>query len=164
MTTRIEQIERFENLVRVLDVVAQNGKLEAKFDLDDWFALYHDMEQRSDEDVAAWAKMFDNDDPNLVTIPDKCGTTACACGFAGMDPWFRQQGFKTSLYGDISYITRTQGLEHFSAVEEFFGIESDDALELFTSTTYRDVEGGGSLANVRARVAAFLEELKQKQG
>lgn len=156
------QIERFENLVRVLDQVAQDGKMVAQFDLDDWFSLYKTVRNKPIEDALKWEDMFTNDDPELMKIPDMCGTTACACGFAGLDPWFRKQGFKTTFHGELKFVTSEVDEEHFEAVEEFFGIDEGTAMNLFYPDHYRHLEDGGSLANVRARVAAFLDILKQQ--
>lgn len=57
----------------------------------------------------------------------ECGTTMCAAGFCGSDPWFRKRGFKfvrypNSRYGTVSY----KGGDSWSAIQDFFGTHPDD--------------------------------------
>ena len=67
----------------------------------------------------------------------KCGTSACAAGSAGLDPWFRSQGFKSvKSHQNVEY--RVNGFTYtgFGATEEFFGITDRDAGRLFDPAEY----------------------------
>ena len=75
---------------------------------------------------ALWA-MFEADGC-LEHIPHACGATACATGFAGLNKWFRDRGFKTGLDGLVTYTTSYNDCEGnpyeyewggFRAIEQF---------------------------------------------
>ena len=86
-----------------------------------------------------------------------CGTTACACGWAGSDPWFRRRGFRTVKTSD-SYSIFYNEQYGFGAVKEFFGLESDKMFYLFVRSYYgRD----GSKRAVIRRLNAFIRENRE---
>ena len=62
----------------------------------------------------------------------ECQTVACACGWAGIDPWFQERGFYTSPYNEVMYF-KENGLPHleFFAVSIFFDISYSEAKYLF---------------------------------
>lgn len=164
MTTKEQQIERFQNLIRVLDEVAQNQAMVNSFSLSDWFALYEELDMVEDALREEYERKFDTDAPDLLTIPHKCGTTACAVGYAGLDPWFRTQGLRTSIQGDMHYHPSgfNHPLQNFPAVYEFFGIEPQVAGEMFTPYSYVRAGIKPTLANVRARVQEHLDLLESQ--
>jgi hypothetical protein len=93
------------------------------------------------------------DDKVLPNLP--CGTAACACGWAGSDPWFRRRGFYT-VYNSIKY----NGDMDFSAAEKFFKISYDVADKLFSHS--EDNKTPKQVAkNIRKyiKVADTLDEL-----
>src|SRR6185369_1773402 len=72
----------------------------------------------------------------------ECGTTACACGYAGTHPWFQQRGFYLEQSGGGNrypvYQRRSDAprYEHWSAVEKFFGLTYREANYLFGYYAY----------------------------
>jgi len=112
-------------------VLSQNGVVKvAKFDLSDW------QEVKS------------------------CGTTACACGYAGTTPWFTKRGFTIDVDSDgdghpIYKNSSGKVFEGWEAVTEFFGLTSREAYYLFMSDAYseRDRKSPGAVAD---RINAFL--------
>lgn len=64
-----------------------------------------------------------------------CGTTHCAAGFCGVDPWFRRRGFRIkNIFGD--YTPTFKGSKHdattrnWNAISEFFGTLPGDGDKL----------------------------------
>jgi len=67
-----------------------------------------------------------------------CGTAACACGWAGSDPWFRKRGFFTGPDFGVCYVKYNEATDKhdkhydFPGVMMFFGIPNyEDAKYLF---------------------------------
>ena len=88
-----------------------------------------------------------------------CGTTACACGWAGTDPWFRRRGFKTEKYhyhpeGPIYYVSY-QGSCGMEAVRKFFGLNLATSHHLFIKDFSQD---NSKRATIR-RLKSFLKEI-----
>lgn len=84
-------------------------------------------------------------------IKTKCGTVACAAGHCGLDPWFRERGFRLDFNGT------TEG--DISDVPGFFGIEG--TARIFHNSKRRSVETvlseiGGFVSEQR-RMLALLE-------
>ena len=75
-----------------------------------------------------------------------CGTIACAAGHCGLDPWFRERGFKLNFKGGQSQIT---------PVQTFFGIEGSS--RIFLNATERPVE------TVTQEVHDYIAELRRLQ-
>ena len=74
----------------------------------------------------------------------ECSTTACAIGWAGLDPWFRRRGFRTEKYYDgTMYPMTKRTCSPFDAVSQFFEIRLNEVGFLFTRSpgyhTKRDV-------------------------
>jgi hypothetical protein len=86
--------------------------------------------------------------PNLT-----CGTAACACGWAGSDPWFRKRGFYTTPYNNVIY----EGLSDFSAVEFFFKINRFDSKILFSGRS------GDSPKSVAQKIRKFVEDYERER-
>lgn len=79
-----------------------------------------------------------------------CGTAACACGYAGVDPWFRKRGLfaKTTSFGDdftVSFMNK--------GIADFFGIVGSRWSYFFVVSSY-DVGTPRMVAN---RIRNFLE-------
>lgn len=62
-------------------------------------------------------------------VQSECGTVACAAGHCGLDPWFRDRGFKLDF---------NDGDPVISSVEEFFGREG--STRIFLNCERRSVE------------------------
>lgn len=86
-----------------------------------------------------------------------CGMTACACGWAGVDPWFRRRGFKTKKYhshsGDTLYDVSYREFGGMDAVRKFFGIDFGTSSHLFISGFHQ----GNSKRAVIQRLKSFLK-------
>lgn len=84
------------------------------------------------------AEILDKVNPEKFDLKGwKCGTTACACGHAAMDPWFYEQGF--SIKGLEPYLTISyKGLQGWDAIEEFFDLNINDSFYLFEEDSYED--------------------------
>lgn len=99
---------------------------------------------------------------------ESCGTVACACGYASLDSWFREQGFKgvweeyvrenehtLSIYydlenNDISY-------DSFACMN-FFYITEEEFAYLFLPECYQR----GNRQNVIRRLKWFVKELDKE--
>lgn len=116
-------VEALKQMIRVLRTVQQNENQRAKFHLDAW----------------TYAKGGAVNISALKPETLACGTTACACGFAGIDPWFNEQGFYLKPYQGFSgqrFEPAYKGREGWEAVEEFFGLSKKQATKLFSVSCY----------------------------
>lgn len=113
--------ERLELMVSLLDEVAEDSKLKPHFNLMTWV----------------------NVNRNQV-LEDKlsvhlCGTTACAIGFAGLDPRFNELGFRLSPSGHTFkpvYCTADLHVTGWSAVDKFFDLNPRESSYLFSLMEY----------------------------
>jgi hypothetical protein len=106
-----------ERLLRLADKLEGKGAYEEigpvptkKFKMDDWV--------RGDEAKLMSAKH--DKDGYLKEIP--CGTAACACGWAAIDPWFRKRGFRLYTNGYSVVHPRFDGFGADEAVSKFFDL------------------------------------------
>jgi hypothetical protein len=90
----------------------------------------------------------------------KCGTTACACGWVGTDPWFNERGFTlkyTALgrKGRAAY-PRYKGFEDWEAIMQFFRLTKDEAYHLFLGLRYprKDIDNPKAVAR---RIRQFVK-------
>jgi hypothetical protein len=95
-------------------------------------------------------------------VEGACGTIACACGWATLDPWFKARGFHSSS-GDAkgyplvpTFGTYADGSPRigFSAVAAFFHISYEQTIHLFSAHEY----ARGNLFDVLRRVTAFINK------
>lgn len=108
-------------------------------------------EKRKHFDMGHWA------------IKTACGTTACAAGFCGFNPWFRRHGFglmfeksKNSFISDDTLVISDPKLRMFAIsdyVVTFFGEEGSE--NIFFNDNDRPV------SEVRKEVKAYIKELKE---
>jgi len=131
-------------------------------------------------DVAADHKAFNMS--HWIKREPECGTSACAVGWATMDPWFNQQGFThVQTWGAFSKDILTpvfEDVEAWDAVEAFFWeragyqmpvIEAqrfdraeegeeiiEESLYLFDPVYYPEFEHGIPVEAVLARVRAYV--------
>lgn len=138
--------ERLENVVRVLRSLPP----EAPFNLLSWVG---DLDRESDDwDSEYNEPIFHTESLPLTAepmmIPHNCGASACACGYAGLDPWFREQGFCTTPSGTVTF----SGFQSWEAVQAFFDINMREANYLFSSGDQTSRE------DTIARIECFLTE------
>ena len=150
--------ERLTQLVRVLKEVQASTEASVSFDLFDW------MQDSNPDLMLPMIEEATRNNQTMIHIPHACGTTACAVGYAGFDPWFRSQGWTTTVYGGIQYeYNEGYGPEcasNWPAVTKFFELSLTDAEELFQSFSYKD-EDGNNIKNpldlVIERVTKFIQ-------
>lgn len=94
-------------------------------------------------DMGSWSKEEENGRP-------KCGTAACAMGWATTIPSFRRAGLFLNECGDPEF----KGYTESQAAARFFGIENEQALNLFV---YYNHEHRGTAA--RQAVARCIRHL-----
>lgn len=124
MTTKAQTVERLLQVVRVLRELPK-GK---RFDLGRWY---------------------------------KCGSTACACGWAASDPWFRRRGLHLRKYLEEDFLGEHnthgpvfQEYTEFTAIDQFFGLSSDETEFLFNEEAYKR----GSRRDVIRRIEKFVRD------
>jgi hypothetical protein len=121
----MEQLMYVEALERVA-VIMDNITSEV-FDLEDFLYIGTRELEMLVEQAAA------NTDAPWYEINQTCGTIACAVGHAGLNPWFRSQGFKTNIReANIEYKMDVS----WDAIENFFEVSKNEALYLFASQSY----------------------------
>lgn len=84
-------------------------------------------------------------------IQHKCGTSACAVGWACTIPEFMEQGLSMHQSG----LPMFKGMSSWDAAEGFFGLIYDEAIALFSSESYMPDENGPE--EVAFRIRMFLE-------
>lgn len=131
-------IEALEQLVRVLNEVQSDTRTAQSFCLDEWFDRVSSKVTGNGITLREQFEQADQDKVSIITIPHACGTTACACGYAGLDPWFRERGFTTNADGSLGGHNNMFG---WAAVKEFFQITHADACFLFDIMSYIDGYG-----------------------
>lgn len=81
----------------------------------------------------------------LPQVPDEnfdlkgweCGTVKCAVGWACVDPWFNDQGLYFKPDYDEDLIPVYKDKTNWKAIKEFFNIDLDTSLYLFSEDTYK---------------------------
>jgi hypothetical protein len=120
MTTLPEGIARLETLIEILKNVKSKN-----FDLNSW---------ANSPDLMKTKKVKKEIKEGV------CGTTACACGHAGLYKPFRELGFKLKVYeggADIVYKTpEGDVLVELDAAAAFFKLTDDEAYRLFDPCHY----------------------------
>lgn len=91
-----------------------------------------------------------------------CGTTACALGSCGLNPWFKERGLKSYQNGPGTpgYV-KYKGNRGFSAATAFFGISREEALNIFHPQSYGSV-GRVRPSVVRDRVDELIEKYSKE--
>lgn len=83
----------------------------------------------------------------ITEIP--CGTAACACGWAAVDPWFRKRGFKLA-FSYFNTCPDFQGVRADEAAKTFFDLHHGGFSELFVDD--------GTPKQVAKRIRQFVKE------
>jgi hypothetical protein len=146
-------IERLTKLAELMETIQKDMNKVAHFDLGNWIGRYSISNK-------VYAILRDENSHKFTTdLIVECGTTACACGYAGMDPWFREQGLKLDQDACMSY----KNFIGWSAVQFFFDISEDHAEFLFSEDKYNsfDYPGGAKPADVAFRIRCFIDQQGQ---
>lgn len=77
--------------------------------------------------------LFSWSDPNFYE--HKCGTTACAVGWAMTIPSFKRAGLVPEGYWNVPTYKRSRG---WLAIQEFFGLSYTETVELFYVDQYSE--------------------------
>lgn len=88
----------------------------------------------------------------------RCGTAACALGYAMVHPWFNARGFHRVISETGNAIPKFRGARGWFAAEQFFCASFGAAVALFDEDGYAPRQSGNPKA-VAARIRAFLAAL-----
>lgn len=156
--------ERLERTAQVLEEVAAK---KSPFDLRTFFGPAYYV--RDLETAEKTQLIFDDKGTEWVLIPHKCATTACAVGYAGLNPWFHQEGLVTQPSGVMHYkgIDQRDGneieCEGWDVIDAFYGFEYVERnYESFTAGVYLFVpdayiEEDANPLGVAQRIRDFIE-------
>lgn len=136
--------EALKQMIRVLEEVQANEEKRKHFDLSHW--LVTGLTQIAAEVLAG--------------APMECGTVACACGHAALDPWFQQHGFSI-IRGRIGPIPSFGALRGWPAVQEFFDLGNGQAYDLFSPTSYQDDEEGDEIAGIDVTPQMVIDRINE---
>lgn len=154
------QFDRLLNLRRVMAEVA--AKPSIAYSIDNW--------GRKFDSVKAMQEYFGK----LEEVPP-CHTVACTAGWAGLDPWFQEQGFKTFQSNDDiktfdMEIPKENERSHYQkacdlnvtkrelAFMEFFGINFEEAISLFYKGPPYESEDGEPRRTVKVQdIVQYLD-------
>ncbi len=150
-------IERLQMMANLLERIDREERLSNAFDLDGWTGGTDGSldSHRVDEIQYGSLKLGEllegrTGESDLVEAVAECGTTACACGYAGLAPEFRALGFFTTPYGMFF-----EDKYDWDAVQSFFEIGYIDAAYLFLRDAYPD-DLVPTPADVRERVLSLI--------
>lgn len=85
-------------------------------------------------------------------VENSCGATACALGWASLDPEFNRQGFTLASVGGHWPMFKEH--DGYSAAAEFFSITMEQSIHLFYPNEYPSDRRGP--ADVIARIKELL--------
>lgn len=87
-------------------------------------------------DLGAFYEGVEIPDPTVDKIVHSCGATACALGYAALDPVFNAQGFKPEFFSSHTGPrgVRYGGVDSEYAAIEFFGLNHETTNQLFFVT------------------------------
>lgn len=140
-----------ERLKILRDALIEHAKNPGnlKFDLNNWATVKAAYIGENFVDVVRRARLGEN----------FCGTTACAMGVAASLPEFNLKGLGLRGSGSCAGVMfEVNGRDYFGfdAAEKFFGLNFDDADELFSPEKYVGRERKNPLA-VADKITALLE-------
>lgn len=133
-------VEALRRLAELLENVQRHQDLSQKrvFDLSCWLNDDSYLTTQVDETEAV---LKAPPEARVETLFSSCGTTACAAGFAGLDPWFISQGFSIDKHTQPLYVDPEGNKFHgWDAIYEFFELDYGQAQHLFSEYTYRDAD------------------------
>jgi hypothetical protein len=101
-----------------MTMISQNDLIERWQNVPRVLDTMTEKERQSNWDMGTWGRITE------------CGTVHCAAGRCGLDPWFRDRGFKMDF--------DKHGEAEITDVSEFFGYEG--SWEIFLNSKQRPVE------------------------
>lgn len=124
-------------LLQLADLLLGEGDYELvgppkTFDIDAfvWRGYWEEVDRESSGFGLTWEMMREGE----------CGTSACACGFAAIDPWFRSKGFKYNPQDRGTIIYRDEGGRYHHGFDDascaFFDITHEQFTYLFMPGSY----------------------------
>lgn len=142
---QIYHVQRLKKLAEFLE-----GLPIGKFNLNTWCSISTEDEQLVDQLKAKEEVVYSSYErgPQVAAKDIKCGSTACALGWAASIPEFMKQGlglyvdgdrlnFSSSVDGEVVFITADgEKYMNYKAGEKFFGITYDEAEWLFSPDSY----------------------------
>lgn len=136
--------ERLQLMATLMDEVQADEDLLEHFSLDHWT-----------EGVRLPSTQGPNSNPKdyKYKVVNSCGTTACACGFAGLDSRFREQGFLLTVGGTPVFSVHASG---WNSIATFFDVDRQVALRLFQPQFY--ALPPASPADVAYRIRTLLRK------
>jgi hypothetical protein len=105
-----------------------------------------DASKETHFNLAMWGRsQYKGSGESLEAAAD-CGFAGCACGWAGMDTWFHEQGFYYSVFeGMPTFITNDLVHSSWAAVNEFFGLSHEQSSFVFYDGYYVAPDGTPSV-------------------
>lgn len=121
---------------------------------------YHDEPDHPQFDLQTWGKFRTERHgffgPQRVT---NCCTAACAIGLACLSGEFSKDGLTHEIRSDGQLIPVWSGNRAWMAVEEFFGLYSDQSNHLFSQMEYDGpITGEEGAQAVASRLREFIRE------
>lgn len=125
------------------------------FDLSTWIDT---------ESMELFDKLMDTQpEDRYKTVLHTCGTSACAIGYALLDPWFNAQGFKPDRIGPAWVGPMFQELTQWPAVLRFFQLNDLQAHHLFSPNAYAGgIYGKVDPERVAERILRYVERQEAK--
>jgi hypothetical protein len=146
-------VKHMKMMADLLREIAADKKLKKHFNLRSWVGRPGVLMGRTE---------LVKKPKDMKVLVSECGTTACACGYAGLTLAFIKKGFQyNSINHDITYTTEDNIFFAWEAVKKFFDLSSDMAEWLFLYDTYFDAfknEHDPKPSDVLRRVEFLIEE------
>lgn len=153
-------IERLQKMVEMLRRIDEDRTLASMFDLGSWLETDSFSAELFITNAIPEQKMkFFREE---YTGAD-CGTTACAMGFACLDPWFIKEGLMYLPYSGVVYTHNGKTYDGFEAAAMFFDIDESEAYYFFSKTRYGTYDKTAAW-QVADRIEKFIEENSDVQG
>jgi hypothetical protein len=95
-------------------------------------------------------------------IETECGTTACAAGFCGLDPWFRRRGFRLAKTDADSSLRVIETKNHlgWDALHDYFGYDATIGADIWTRESAKVFKDPRTVGDVIKAAKARIKELK----
>lgn len=130
MTINKKRLAQLEHMLLNLDKYFK----QPSFNLGAWVFRSNPPKQKDGKFVSFVKRLF------RVKVTHSCGTTACACGYAGGWKVFNDQGFSLDENHTPIYKAVDRVHEGWYAVQAFFGLSLEQAVYLFSRSSYIDTE------------------------
>lgn len=134
--------EAFVQLVRVLEYVEDR---ELPFDLTHWAQPLYKKREIAEKHLLFFTR---------VRIESrKCGTAACAVGYAAADPWFVEHGLRLTQPRDNPELAGLayESYRNWKACAAFFGVTTAEAKFLFNPESYPGIRATPTDVIIRIR-------------